>query len=154
MVINQIDAAWRDGEIKFRQGNYRQAEEKYRQLIGLWDGLKAQVAESLSFEELQTEVHALRQAASDAEAPRKAADAWNQAEELRRNAVTARKSGNLPEAKALILQARQQYELAQASERRRAAAIGGSVAQKANRRASCLGLGDLPQAVKTRSSEG
>jgi hypothetical protein len=114
-LINQIDAAWRDGEIEFRQGNYRRAEEKYRQLIGLWDGLSAQVAESLSFEELQAEVNALRQSAQSAEAPRRAADAWNLAEELRRGAVTARKNGNMPEAKNLILQARQQYELAQAT---------------------------------------
>jgi len=114
-LINQIDAAWRDGEIEFRRGNYRRAEEKYRQLIGLWDGLNAQVAETSGFEELQAEVNALRQAARNAEAQQNAADAWNQAEELRRNAVTASKNGNLQEAKNLILQARQQYELAQAT---------------------------------------
>jgi hypothetical protein len=114
-VITQAEAAWRDGEIEFRRGNYRLAEGKYRELIGLWDSLNARVAESLSFEELLAEVNVLRQAASNAQALQRATDLWNQAEETRRNAETARRNGNLPEAKSLIIQARQQYETAQAA---------------------------------------
>ncbi len=113
--INQADAAWRDGEIEFKRGNFKLAEEKYRQVIGVWDGLNARMAESLSFEELLAEVNGLRREATNAQAPQKAAGPWQQAEELRRNAVTARKNGNLPEAKNLIVQARQQYEAAQAT---------------------------------------
>lgn len=114
-VITQAEAAWRDGEIEFRRGNYKLAEEKYRQMIGLWDNLNTRVAESLSFEELLAEVNKLRLAARNAQAPQKATDLWNQAEEIRRNAETARKNGNLPDAKNLIIQARQQYETAQAT---------------------------------------
>ncbi|MGH9768683.1 MAG: TonB family protein, partial [Blastocatellia bacterium] len=114
-VITQAEAAWRDGEIEFRRGNYKLAEGKYRQMISLWDNLNTAVAESLSFEELLTEVNKLRLAARNAQAQQRAADLWNQAEETRRNAETARKNGNLPEAKSLIIQARQQYETAQAT---------------------------------------
>ncbi|MEP7341945.1 MAG: energy transducer TonB [Acidobacteriota bacterium] len=113
--ILQADAAWRDGEIEFKKGNFKQAEEKYRQVLSLWDGVNARMAETQSFEELQTEMNAMRAAAQKAQAPQKAADQWNQAEELRRNAIAARKNGNLQDAKNLILQARQQYEIAQAS---------------------------------------
>lgn len=114
-IITQAEAAWRDGEIEFKRGNYKLAEERYRQLIGLWDGLNARVAESLSFEELLAEVNSLRAAARGAQAQQKAADLWNQAEETRRNAETARKNGDLATAKNLIVQARQQYETAQAT---------------------------------------
>lgn len=113
--IIQADAAWRDGEMEFKKGNYKVAEEKYRQVLSLWDGVNVRMAETQSFEELQTEANAMRQAARNAQAPQKAADQWNQAEESRRNAINARRNGNLQDAKNLILQARQQYEIAQAT---------------------------------------
>lgn len=113
--VNQADAAWRDGEIEFKRANYKLAEERYRQVIGYWDGVNARLAESMSFDELLADVNGVRRAALDAQAPQRAADGWKQAEETRRNAVNARKSGNLAEAKNLILQARQQYETAQAA---------------------------------------
>lgn len=113
--VNQADAAWRDGEIEFKRANYKLAEAQYRQVIGAWDGVNVRLAESMSFDELLTEVNAVRRAASEAQAAQRAADVWKQAEEMRRNAVNARKSGNLAEAKNLILQARQQYEAAQAA---------------------------------------
>jgi TonB family protein len=114
-VIAQAEAAWRDGEIEFKRGNYRLAEEKYRLMIGIWDTLNARVAESLSYDELLAEVNSLRAAAGKAQAQQKATDLWNQAEETRRNAETARKNGDLQSAKNLIIQARQQYETAQAT---------------------------------------
>ncbi len=114
-IITQAEAAWRDGEIEFQRGYYRRAEDKYRQLLSLWDNLNARIAESLSFEELLAEVNKLRQAAKSSQAPEKAADLWNQAEETRRNAETARRNGDLANAKSLIIQARQQYETAQAA---------------------------------------
>lgn len=113
--ITQAEAAWRDAEIEFKKGNYTQAEEKYRQLLGVWDGMSARIVEGMGYDELLAEVNALRLAARNAQAAQKAADAWNQAEELRRNAITVRKNGNLDEAKNLILQARQQYDAAQAA---------------------------------------
>ncbi len=113
--ILQADAAWRDGEIEFKKGNFKQAEEKYRQVLSLWDGVNARMAETQSFEELQTEMNAMRAAAQKAQVPQKAAEQWNQAEEFRRNAINARRNGNLQDAKNLILQARQQYEMAQAA---------------------------------------
>src|SRR5207253_2637869 len=96
--INQADAAWRDGEIEFKRGDFKLAEERYRRVMGLWDGLNARMAESLSFEELLAEVNALRRVAVNAQAQQKAAELWRQAEELRHNAVTARRNGNLQEA--------------------------------------------------------
>ncbi|MBL8170428.1 MAG: TonB family protein [Acidobacteria bacterium] len=113
--INQADAAWRDAEIEFKRGNFRAAEERYRQVIGFWDALNARMAESSTFEELLAEVNTLRRAATDAQAPQKAAEQWRQAEDFRRNAVTARKNGDLAGAKNLIVQARQLYEAAQAT---------------------------------------
>ncbi|MGH9844321.1 MAG: TonB family protein [Blastocatellia bacterium] len=114
-IITQADAAWRDGEIEYRRRNYKLAEEKYRQMIALWDNLNARIAETSSFEELLADVNAQRLAARNALAPQRAAELWNQAEETRRNAETARRNGNLQDAKNLIIQARQQYETAQAT---------------------------------------
>ncbi|HMX29388.1 MAG TPA: energy transducer TonB [Blastocatellia bacterium] len=113
--VIQANAAWRDAEIEFKKGNYKAAEEKYRQVLSLWDGVNARMAETQSFEELQAEANTLRAAAQKAQAREKAAAQWNQAEELRRNAINARRNGNLEEAKNLILQAQQQYEIAQAT---------------------------------------
>jgi len=113
--INQAEASWRDGEIEFRRGNFKLAEEKYRQVIGLWDDLNGRITESKSFDEIKAEAAELRRAASNAQAQQSAAELWNQAEELRRQAETARRNGNLPEAKRLMIQARQQYEIAQAA---------------------------------------
>jgi outer membrane biosynthesis protein TonB len=112
--VNQAEAAWRDGEIEFKREDFKLAESHYRVVIGCWDGVNARLAETASFEELLNDVSAVRKAALSAQAQLKAAEAWQQAEELRRNAVNARKSGNLAEAKNLILQARQHYEAAQA----------------------------------------
>ncbi|MBI1766350.1 MAG: energy transducer TonB [Acidobacteria bacterium] len=113
--VNQAEAAWRDGEIEFKRENFKLAEGLYRQVIGSWDGVNARLAETLSFEELLKDVSAVRGAAVNAQAQQKAVEQWRQAEELRRNAMNARKSGNLAEAKNLIVQARQQYEAAQAA---------------------------------------
>ena len=52
----------------------------------------------MSFEELLADVTSLRRAATNAQAQQKAAEAWQQAESLRRNAVATRKNGNLAEA--------------------------------------------------------
>jgi TonB family protein len=83
-------------------------------VIGLWDGLNARMAENLSFDDLLAEVNALRREAMNAQAQQKAAGLWQQAEEMRRNAISARKNQNLLEAKNLLVQSRQQYEAAQA----------------------------------------
>jgi hypothetical protein len=68
----------------------------------------------LSFDDLLAEVNALHREAMNAQAPQKAAELWQQAEEMRRQAVTARKNGNMQDAKNLLVQSRQQYEAAQA----------------------------------------
>lgn len=113
--VTQAEAAWRDAEMEFKKGNFNRAEEKYRQLLGVWDGMSNRIVLSMSYDELLAEVNALRQAARNAQASTKAADVWNQAEELRRNAISARRNGNLEEAKNLAIQARQQYDAAQAA---------------------------------------
>lgn len=113
--ITQAEAAWRDAEIEFKKGNYKQAEEKYRQLLSVWDAMNARIVDSMGYDELLAEVNSLRLAARNAQAAQKAAELWNQAEELRRNAITARRNGNLEEAKNLAIQARQQYDAAQAA---------------------------------------
>lgn len=64
--IIQADAAWRDGEIEFKKGYYKVAEEKYRQVLSLWDGVNARMAETQSFDELQTEMNSLRATAMNA----------------------------------------------------------------------------------------
>lgn len=113
--ITQAESAWRDAEMEFKKGNFKQAEEKYRQLLGVWDGMSNRIVQSMSYDQLLAEVNGLRQAARTAQAATKAADLWNQAEEFRRNAITARRNGNLEEAKNLVIQARQQYDAAQAA---------------------------------------
>ncbi len=115
VTIEQVEAAWRDAEIEFKKENYRKAEAKYRELISVWDQMNQRVAESSSFEDLLSEAQSLRKSALSAAAQEKAASSWNQAEEFRRNAEAARRSGDLHAAKELIIQARQQYEIAQAT---------------------------------------
>ncbi|MBL8188147.1 MAG: hypothetical protein JNK38_09070 [Acidobacteria bacterium] len=108
--VIEADSAWRDAEIAFNQGKFKEAEPLYRRVLGVGDELALKETERKDAQQFFDEMKKARDAANAAQAPQYATGVWQEAENLRRLAETALKNGDSATAKQNALQAQQKYE--------------------------------------------
>ncbi len=108
--VIEAQTAWRDAEIAFNQGKFKEAEPLYRRLLAVGDELALKETERKDAQQYFDEMKKARDAANTAQAPQYAAAQWQEAENFRRLAETASKNGDTATAKQNALQAQQKYE--------------------------------------------
>lgn len=108
--VIEAQTAWRDAEIAFNQGKFKEAEPLYRRLLAVGDELALKDNERKDMQSFLDEMNKSREAARTAQAPQYATATWQEAENLKRAAETASKNGDLPTAKQTALQAQQKYD--------------------------------------------
>jgi len=108
--VIEAQTAWRDAEIFFNQGKFKEAEPIYRRVLAVGDELALKETERKDAQQFFDEMKKARDAANTAQAPQYASAIWQEAENLRRLAETASKNGDLTTAKQNALQAQQKYE--------------------------------------------
>ncbi|MBS1787129.1 MAG: hypothetical protein JST85_05370 [Acidobacteria bacterium] len=108
--IIEAQTAWRDAEIAFNQGKFKEAEPIYRRVLAVSDELALKETERKDAQQFFDEMKKARDAAVAAQAPQYAPGPWQEAENLRRLADTASKNGDSATAKQNALQAQQKYE--------------------------------------------
>ncbi len=113
--IVEADAVWRDAELAFNQGQFKEAELLYRRLLGIGDELALKDTERKDAQTFFDEMNKAREAARIAQAAQYAAAPWQEAENLKRAADTASKNGDSATAKQNAMQAQQKYEEAKSA---------------------------------------
>ncbi|MDQ3014098.1 MAG: hypothetical protein M3X11_25755 [Acidobacteriota bacterium] len=113
--VAEADAAWRDAEIAFKQERFKDAEAGYRRVLQIGDEIAIKENERKEVEQIFTEMNKTREAARLAQAPQYAAALWQEADNIRRSADTAFRTGDLVAAKPAAVQAQQKYEEAKAA---------------------------------------
>ena len=113
--VTEADAAWRDAEIAFKQQRFKDAEAGYRHVLQIGDELAVKENERKEVEQVFAEMNKTREAARLAQAPQYAAALWQEAENIRRSADTAFRTGDLTAAKQAAVQTQQKYEEAKAA---------------------------------------
>lgn len=108
--IIEAQTAWRDAEIAFNQGKFKEAEPIYRRVLAVSDELALKETERKDAQQFFDEMKKARDAAVASQAPQYASGPWQEAENLRRLADTASKNGDSATAKQNALQAQQKYE--------------------------------------------
>ncbi len=108
--VIEAQSAWRDAEIAFNQGKFKEAEPIYRRLLAVGDELALKETERKDAQQFFDEMKKARDAANAAQAPQYATSTWHEAENLKRLAETALKNGDSATAKQNALQAQQKYE--------------------------------------------
>lgn len=108
--IIEAQTAWRDAEIAFNQGKFKEAEPIYRRVLAVSDELALKETERKDAQQFFDEMKKARDAANAAQAAQYAATLWQEAENLKRLAETASKNGDSATAKQNALQAQQKYE--------------------------------------------
>lgn len=108
--VIEAQTAWRDAEIAFNQGKFKEAEPIYRRVLAVSDELALKETERKDAQQFFDEMKKARDAANAAQAPQFATPQWQDAENLRRLAETASKNGDSATAKQNALQAQQKYE--------------------------------------------
>lgn len=108
--VIEAQTTWRDAEIAFNQGKFKEAEPIYRRLLAVGDELALKDTERKDVQSFLDEMNKTREAARVAQAPQYATSTWQEAENLKREAETASKNGDLPTAKQSALQAQQKYD--------------------------------------------
>lgn len=113
--VIEAQTAWRDAEIAFNQGKFKEAEPIYRKVLAVGDELALRETERKDAQTFFEEMKKARDAANAAQASQYAATQWQEAENLKRVAETASKNGDSATAKQNALQAQQKYEEAKAA---------------------------------------
>ncbi|HMV46301.1 MAG TPA: hypothetical protein PLD20_14960 [Blastocatellia bacterium] len=113
--VTEAQAAWRDAEIAFKQEKFKDAEVGYRHVLQVWDELAVKENERKEVQQFFDEMNKTREAARVAQAPQYAAAQWQEAENTRRTADAAFKTGDLTAAKSTALQAQQKFEEAKSA---------------------------------------
>lgn len=113
--IIEAQTAWRDAEIAFNQGKFKEAEPIYRRVLAVGDELALKETERKDAQQFFDEMKKARDTANAAQAPLYAPAIWQEAENLRRLAETASKNGDSATAKQNALQAQQKYEEAKSA---------------------------------------
>lgn len=113
--ITEAQAAWRDAEIAFRQQKFKEAETGYRNVLLISDELAVKDNERKDVQQFFDEMNKVRETSRVAQAPQYATALWQDAENLRRAADTAFRTGDLVTAKQTALQAQQKYEEAKSA---------------------------------------
>ncbi|MFN0107965.1 MAG: hypothetical protein ACKVZH_03855 [Blastocatellia bacterium] len=113
--IVEADAVWRDAELAFNQGKFKDAEQLYRRLLSINDELALKDTERKDAQTFFDEMNKSRAAAQTAQAAQYATTQWQEAENLKRAADTASKNGDSAAAKQNALQAQQKYDEAKAA---------------------------------------
>ena len=113
--VAEADAAWRDAEIAFKQERFKDAESGYRHVLQIGDELAVKENERKEVEQVFAEMNKIREAARLAQAPQYAAALWQEAENNRRSADMAFRTGDLAGAKQVAVQTQQKYEEAKAT---------------------------------------
>ena len=103
--ITEAQAAWRDAEIAFRQQKFKEAETGYRNVLLISDELAVKDNERKDVQQFFDEMNKVRETSRVAQAPQYATALWQDAENLRRAADTAFRTGDLVTAGARIGQA-------------------------------------------------
>lgn len=113
--VTEAQAAWRDAEIAFKQEKFKEAETGYRHVLQVWDELAVKENERKEVQQFFDEMNKAREAARIAQAPQYAATQWQEAENSRRAADAAFKTGDLTAAKSTALLAQQKFEEAKSA---------------------------------------
>jgi len=113
--VTEAQSAWRDAEIAFKQEKFKEAETGYRRVLQISDELALKDNERKEVQQFFDEMGKAREMARVAQAQQYAAAAWQEAENLRRSADAAFKTGDLTSAKQTALQAQQKYEEAKSA---------------------------------------
>jgi hypothetical protein len=113
--VPEAQAAWRDAEIAFQQGRFKDAEAGYRRVLQIGDELAVKETERKEVQQFFDEMNKTREAARTAQAPQYATALWQEGENARRAADTAFRTGDLAAAKQTALQAQQKYEEAKSA---------------------------------------
>jgi hypothetical protein len=113
--VTEAQAAWRDAEISFKQGTFKEAEVGYRRVLQVWDELAVKENERKEVQQFFDEMNKVRETARVAQAPQYAAGLWQEAETSRRAADAAFRTGDLAAAKQTALQAQQKFEEAKSA---------------------------------------
>lgn len=108
--VIEAQTAWRDAEIAFNQGKFKEAEPLYRRLLAVGDELALKETERKDAQQFFDEMKKARDAANTSQAPQYATAPWQEAENFRRLAETASKNGDTATAKQNALLAQQKYE--------------------------------------------
>lgn len=112
--VAEADAAWRDAEIAFKQERFKDAEAGYRHVLQIGDEFAVKENERKEVEQVFAEMNKIREAARLAQSPQYAAALWQEADNIRRSADAAFRTGDLAAAKQAAVQAQQKYEEAKA----------------------------------------
>lgn len=108
--VIEAQTAWRDAEIAFNQGKFKEAEPIYRRVLEIGDEMALRETERKDTQQFFDDMNKAREAARTAQAQQYAASIWIDAENLKRSADLAFKNGDIAVAKQTALQAQQKYE--------------------------------------------
>lgn len=108
--LTEAQSAWRDAEILFQQGRFKEAETGYRRVLQIGDEFSVKENERKEAEQFMADMRKAGDAARTAQASQYAAAVWQEAENLRRATEAAFKNGDLTAAKQSAFQAQQKYE--------------------------------------------
>lgn len=113
--IVEADGVWREAELAFNQGKFKDAEQLYRRLLSIDSELLLKDSERKDAQTFFDEMNKSREAARVAQAAQYATTQWQEAEGLKRAADTASKNGDSATAKQNAQQAQQKYDEAKAA---------------------------------------
>jgi len=108
--VIEAQTAWRDAEIAFDQGKFKEAEPIYRRVLQIGDEMALRETERKDAQQFLDEMNKSREAARLAQAPQYAASQWIEAENLKRTAEAAFKNSDISGARQTALQAQQKYD--------------------------------------------
>ncbi len=108
--VIEAQTAWRDAEIAFNQGKFKEAEPIYRRVLEIGDEMALRETERRDTQQFFDDMNKAREAARTAQAQQFAATVWMEAENLKRSADLSFKNGDITVAKQTALQAQQKYE--------------------------------------------
>ncbi|MGE0886253.1 MAG: hypothetical protein AB7P14_22180 [Blastocatellales bacterium] len=108
--VIEAQTAWRDAEIAFNQGKFKEAEPIYRRVLEIGDEMALRETERKDTQQFFDDMNKAREAARAAQAQQYAASIWIDAENLKRSADLAFKNGDIAVARQTALQAQQKYE--------------------------------------------
>lgn len=108
--VIEAQTAWRDAEIAFDQGKFKEAEPLYRRVLQIGDEMALRETERKEAQQFLDEMNKSREAARIAQAPQYAASLWMEAENLKRAAEAAYKNNDVSTGKQTAFQAQQKYD--------------------------------------------
>ncbi len=108
--LSEAQWLWRDAEISFRQGEFRESESRYQRFLEHCDSIFKTEEERATARQVMQQLAKARTVAMKAGAPDQTADHWRAADELKKQAEAAWQKGDFRAAYQLGLQAQKVYQ--------------------------------------------